>query len=96
MHDIRAALENHARVLEEIIKRQDEQEQALMLLGEVVLEDEYYTVEDYAARTKQLLKKSELKMLKSIAFHLSKKKEVEVDGDEYRIDILQEAFRWTF
>jgi len=96
MHEIREALGQHARLLEAIIKRQDEQEEALMLLGDVVLEDEYYTVEGYAEMSDQPLRRNEARMLNSVAFHLSKMNKVPVDGLNYRVDILKEAFRWTF
>ncbi|TGE33349.1 hypothetical protein [Desulfosporosinus sp. Sb-LF] len=96
MDEIREALRNHARVLEEIIKIQNEHQESILTLGNIILDDEYYTVEEYAAMSSQPIKPLELKMLKSVAFHLSRKHDVAVDGNEFRLDILREAFSWTF
>jgi hypothetical protein len=89
-------IEEMSKLLREIIEKVDEHEEAIMLLGERVLAEDYYTVTEYASLTGHKLKGAEKRLLISISFQLSRRHEVAIDGDQFRIDILQEAFRWTF
>ncbi|MDR3586879.1 MAG: hypothetical protein P4L59_16430 [Desulfosporosinus sp.] len=89
-------LTEHTKLLREIMDVINKHDEAILLLGEKVMEDEYYTVHEFAAITGQKLKPGQVRLLMSIAFQLSRRRDVPVDGDQYRIDILQEAFEWSF